>query len=189
MDNINRKKEITNICLDTFIKNGLSETTVRDLSAALNLQSGGIYYWFEDKDDAVIACAEEAAFRLEDTLIMPALKDIDNPDRMMKRLKSRADEMAPTMRFFVCVCASKKYKERMQPALDRLTDRYEKYAKKFSEALNCNFDEIAPYVYLAITTVTDYMIFGETKYIKPQIEMIKTALSGFSKGKNEERTK
>lgn len=49
MDNSDRRKEILNVCLDTFINKGLSETTVRDLSTALKLQSGGIYYWFKDK--------------------------------------------------------------------------------------------------------------------------------------------
>lgn len=165
--------------LDTFINKGLSETTVRDLSTALKLQSGGIYYWFKDKDEAVVACAEEAALRLENSLIFPALKDIKDPDKMMKRLKIRADEMRPTMKFFASVCALSKYEERMQPVLDRLAERYEAYARRFSKELNCDFDAVAPYVYFAITTITDYMIFGEAKYIFPQIELIKTALKGF----------
>lgn len=179
MDNSDRRKEILNVCLDTFINKGLSETTVRDLSTALKLQSGGIYYWFKDKDEAVVACAEEAALRLENSLIFPALKDIKDPDKMMKRLKIRADEMRPTMKFFASVCALSKYEERMQPVLDRLAERYEAYARRFSKELNCDFDAVAPYVYFAITTITDYMIFGEAKYIFPQIELIKTALKGF----------
>lgn len=179
MDNSDRRKEILNVCLDTFINKGLSETTVRDLSTALKLQSGGIYYWFKDKDEAVVACAEEAALRLENSLIFPALKDIKDPDKMMKRLKIRADEMRPTMKFFASVCALSKYEERMQPVLDRLAERYEAYARRFSKELNCDFDAVAPYVYFAITTITDYMIFGEAKYIFLQIELIKTALKGF----------
>ena len=99
MENNERRKEILNTCLDTFISKGLSETTVRDLSTALKLQSGGIYYWFKDKDEAVVACAEEAALRLENSLIFPALDDIRNPDRLMKQLKIRADKMRPTMKF------------------------------------------------------------------------------------------
>ena len=179
MDNSDRRKEILNVCLDTFINNGLSETTVRDLSAALKLQSGGIYYWFKDKNEAVVACAEEAALRLESYLIGPAFKDVKDPDRMMKRLKTRADEMRPTMKFFASVCALSKYEERMQPVLDRLAERYEDYARRFSAELNCDFDAVAPYVYFAITTITDYMIFGEARYIFPQIELIKSALKGF----------
>lgn len=179
MENNERRKEILNTCLDTFISKGLSETTVRDLSTALKLQSGGIYYWFKDKDEAVVACAEEAVLRLENSLIFPALDDIRDPDRLMKQLKIRADKMRPTMKFFASVCALAKYEERMQPVLDRLAERYERYAQRFSEELRCDFNEVAPYVYFAITTITDYMIFGEAKYIFPQIELIKTVLKGF----------
>ena len=87
MENAQRKREILDVCLATFIRRGLYETSVRDLSRALALQSGGIYYWFKDKDDVVVTCAEEAALRLEEHLIAPALQDIREPDRMMERLR------------------------------------------------------------------------------------------------------
>lgn len=101
-----RKQEVINICLDLFIEKGLTSTSTRNLSSALKLQNAGLYYYFESKDEAVIACAEEAALRVESALIPGALHDIDDLDTMMKRLQSRADEMAPTMRFLVTVCAS-----------------------------------------------------------------------------------
>lgn len=189
METTDRKQEVLSICLDTFIKNGLYETSVRDLSKSLNLQAGAIYWWFKDKDEVVVACAEEAAIRLESTLITPAMKDIRNPDRLMERLKSRADEMRPTMKFFASVCTCSKYEQRLQPVLDRLAERYEKYAERFADELHCGFDEVAPYVYFAITTVTDYMIFGEAKYIQPQIELIKAAIKNFLNRDIEERDK
>ena len=179
METTDRKQEVLSSCLNTFIKNGLYETSVRDLSKSLNLQAGAIYWWFKDKDDVVVACAEEAAIRLESTLITPVMKDIREPEQLMEKLKSRADEMRPTMKFFASVCTCSKYEQRLQPVLDRLAERYEKYAQRFADELHCEFDEVAPYVYFAITTVTDYMIFGEAKYIQPQIELIKTAIKGF----------
>ena len=93
---------------------GLYETSVRDLSRALALQSGGIYYWFKDKDDVVVTCAEEAALRLEEHLIAPALQDIREPDRMMERLRLRSDELRPMMKFFASDCACK-YEEQAAP--------------------------------------------------------------------------
>ena len=127
MENYDRKKEILDACLDTFIKNGLSETTVWDLSSSLNLQSGGIYYWFKDKDEAVVACAEEAAIRIETVLIFPALDDIKNPSLLMDKLQRCADEHRPMMKFFASVCASPKFAGKMTPVRDRLAERYIKY--------------------------------------------------------------
>jgi len=120
MENAQRKREILDVCLATFIRRGLYETSVRDLSRALALQSGGIYYWFKDKDDVVVTCAEEAALRLEEHLIAPALQDIREPDRMMERLRLRADELRPMMKFFASVCACSRYEERLRPVLGRL---------------------------------------------------------------------
>lgn len=174
---VDRKKEVINVCLDHFIEKGLTETSTRSLSSALKLQSGGLYYYFSNKDEAVILCAEEAAIRLENALITPALKDIGNPDLMMKRLQSRTDEMAPTMRFLVSVCTSKRYKESVRPILDRLADRYEHYAEQIAKILNCSLEEIEPYVFMTITAVANYMIFAEDGIIAPQMKMVKSAIS------------
>lgn len=170
-----RKKEVINICLDHFISNGL-ETSTRSLSKALKLQNSGLYYYFESKDEAVILCAEEAALRLETNLIDPAIKDITDPDLMMKRLQSRADEMSPTMRFLVSVCVSETYKDQIKPVLDRLSGRYQQYAERIAKALKCDLQDILPYVYMGITAVTDYMIFREDEMVYPQIQILKNKL-------------
>ncbi len=171
-----RRTEVINICLDHFIEQGLFETSTRSLSKALKLQSGGLYNHFSSKDEAVIVCAEQAAIRLEDMLVSPAMKDMGDPDRMMKRLRSRADEMAPTMKFLVSVCSSERYKDDMKPVIDRLAERYEHYSEKAAEKLGCTKEDVEPYVYLTITAVSNYMIFAEDKYIFPQIKLVKEAI-------------
>lgn len=74
-----RRKEVVDICLDLFVEKGLYKTSTSDLSNALQLQSGGLYYYFQTKDDAVVACVEAAIRRLEDALISPVRKEIINP--------------------------------------------------------------------------------------------------------------
>lgn len=68
MPAVDRKEEILTTCLNQFVEKGLYRTTSRDLSGALKLQNSGLYYYFKSKDEAVIACAEEASFLLEDGL-------------------------------------------------------------------------------------------------------------------------
>ena len=171
-----RRKEVINICLDLFIEKGLTATSTRDLSSALKLQNAGLYYYFESKDETVIACAEEAALRLENALIPSALREIHNPDVMMERLQKRANEMASTMRFLVTVCASSQYKDKMKPALDRLAERYDHYAEQIAKKLSCKKEEIETYVYMVITVVANYMIFYEDSLIYPQIQIAKEAI-------------
>lgn len=53
------------ICLDCFVEKGLTVTTTTDLCNANNLQNGGIYYYFDTKEEMVLACVEEAISRIE----------------------------------------------------------------------------------------------------------------------------
>lgn len=171
-----RKKEVINICLDHFIEKGLTEVSTRSLSNALRLQNGGLYYYFENKDEVVVLCAEEAAIRLERTLISPTVKRLNNPDDLVKKLKIDADIMAPTMKFLVSVCASKRYQNKVKPVLDRLSERYGIYVDSIAESLGCEKEKIEPYVYMAITAVANYMIFEEDVFVVPQMEIVKTAI-------------
>ncbi len=173
MDNeISRKREVVHTCLEEFISKGLFETTSRDLSRALKLKSGGLYYYFATKDDAVIACAEEATWRLEQKLIYPAIKSIADPDRLIAQLLQTADEMAPAMSFLVQVCSTEKYKERMKPTLDRMAFRYQQYAGEIAEKLHVRVADIEVCLYMCITAVTNYMVFRETAYVLPQLQYV-----------------
>lgn len=164
-----RKKEVIDICLDHFIVNGLMETSTRSLSSALKLQNAGLYYYFSSKDEVVLICAEEAALRLERALIVPAIADLDSLDKMMSNLQVRADEMAPTMRFLTSVCTNKRYLQSVRPVLNRVDERYEKYTKEIADRLVCEQSEIAPYIYMLITSVSNYMIFADEVFITPQM--------------------
>lgn len=171
-----RRKEVVNICLDLFVEKGLYKTSTRDLSKALQLQSGGLYYYFPTKDDVVVACVEAAIRRLEEALILPVKKEIVNPAEMMKRLLSRADEMAPVYQFVVTVCSDRQYRDKTRPILDALGERYVYYSDVFSQLLNCKVQELTPFVYMSITAITNYMIFREESFVAPQLRAVQLKL-------------
>ena len=176
MGNIGRKEDVVSLCLDQFVQKGLYRTTSRDLSKALMLQSGGLYYYFSSKDEAVIACAEEASFLLEDGLIIPALSDLHDPDLLVSNLYERANTLAPMMCFLSQVCSANEYRDAMRPALIRLSQRYQEYAKRFAQKVGCKDKDVEPYVYICISAISNYMLFGEQFYIAPQMDMVKLKL-------------
>lgn len=179
-----RRKEVVNICLNLFVEKGLYKTSTRDLSKALQLQSGGLYYYFPTKDDVVVACVETAIRRLEDVLISPVRKEIANPADMMKRLLSRADEMAPVYRFVVTVCSDQQYRDKTKPILDELGERYAYYSEMFSKLLNCKVQELTPFVYMSITAITNYMIFREESFVAPQLKAVQLKLERIIKSQD-----
>ena len=170
-----RKKEVIDLCLSKLVTKGLAEITVRELSASLQLKKAGIYWYFKDKDEVIVLCAEEAANRLETNLILPALQEIRNPDAM-KRLYDRADEMAPTMRYFAQVCATPKYRDEMSPVLSRLSKRHKFYATRFAEELNCEEGQLEPYFSMCISAMTNYMLFGDNYCVSTAMATLREKL-------------
>lgn len=172
MENIDRKKEIIDKCLQLFVEKGITQTTTRNLSKAMELKSGGMYYYFQSKDDLIIACAEEANLRIEKELIIPALNEVIQPKIMMEHLQTNALVLAPTMKFFVSVCTDERYSEIIKPVLDKVGQRYTQYASKFAKALNSDVKEITPFVYMMITAISNYMVFGEASFVSPQLRAV-----------------
>lgn len=173
--NNERKNEIIGICLDCFIKNGINAST-RTLSSAMNLQSGGVYYYFKSKTELVAACAEEAIRRIEHRAFGFVLKNISDIEKMLDSLGDIANELSPTMRFLVSVCVSEEYGALVKPALAQLAKRYTDYTKRIAELLDCDEDIVRPYVHLCILSLNNYMIFSERALFGPQIEAAKAAL-------------
>lgn len=105
------------ICLDCFVEKGLTVTTTTDLCDANNLQNGGIYYYFDTKEEMVLACAEEAISRIEQGAFSIALEDIKDIANMIDHLGALADELSPVMRFLVSVCVSQEYETKSSHTL------------------------------------------------------------------------
>lgn len=149
------------ICLDCFVEKGLTVTTTTDLCNANNLQNGGIYYYFDTKEEMVLACVEEAISRIEQGAFSIAFEDIKDVANMMDHLGTLADELSPVMRFLVSVCVSQEYGNKVKPYLVQLAGRYPYYTKKIAEILGCTAAEVEPYVHLSILALNNYMIFNE----------------------------
>ena len=178
-----RTKEIISICLDCFIEKGLTVTTTTDLCNANNLQNGGIYYYFDTKEEMVLACAEEAIFRIEQSAFSIALEDIKDIANMVDHLGTLADKLSPVMRFLVSVCVPQEYGEKAKPYLVQLAGRYPYYTERIAEILGCTKEEVEPYVHLSILALNNYMIFNERALFLPQIEAAKKGLMQLAKRK------
>ena len=178
-----RTKEIISICLDCFIEKGLMVTTTTDLCNANNLQNGGIYYYFDTKEEMILACAEEAIFRIEQSAFSIALEDIKDVANMVDHLGTLADKLSPVMRFLVSVCVSQEYGEKAKPYLVQLAGRYPYYTERIAEILGCTKEEVEPYVHLSILALNNYMIFNERALFLPQIEAAKKGLMQLAKRK------
>ncbi len=171
-----RKDHVVDTCLATFMQKGLAHTSTKDLCDALHMNSGAVFYYFKNKDDIVIACAEEAKRRIVTDLFGIAIDDLEDPEKLSKDLFARAVAMRALMKFFVTVCATARYEDAVSPLLDKLNEKYKGYTVKIAEKLACTPEEVAPYVYVVINTMLSYMLFGKEDFVAPQLELVRVKL-------------
>ena len=176
-----RTRELIQVCLDVYVEKGLTITTTTHLSYAAGLQNGGIYYYFDTKEEIVIACAEAAIDRIEKRAFGLVLEDLDDIENMMNHLGAMADELSPVMRFLVSVCVSQEYGEKVKPLLVKLAGRYPDYTRQIAKILGCSTQDVEPYVHLSILAINNYMIFGERALFEPQIQAAKRELLKLAK--------
>lgn len=182
-----RTKELIGICLECFIEKGLTATTTKDLCDASSLQNGGIYYYFDTKEEMVLACVEEAISRIEQGAFGIVLEDMKDVANMMEHLGVLADRMSPTMRFLVSVCVSPEYGEKAKPYLVKLAERYPYYTGRIAEIFDCAKEEVEPYVHLSVLALNNYMIFNERALFRPQIEAAKKGLMRLAERKRKNK--
>lgn len=176
INNGNRRKKIIDICLKKFLEKGPFETTSRELTNALDMQPSALYYHFKSKDDAVLECAEEAAIRLESTLLQPVIDLLDDKRRRTDPPEENFEDMQAMMRFFAQVCAADKYREQMKPILNRMREREYAYCEKFAEKLGCTAAEVAPWLFAITASSQSYMLFGEDAYSVKPLDFTKPAI-------------
>ncbi len=181
-----RKQEIINTCLETFVEYGLIDISMRDLGEKLGMDTAGIYYYFRGRDKLVVACAEEATVRIENELFDTAYRHIENPQELAKAMDEKAVTMRPLMQFFISVCTSKKYGDKLKDLRYRQGDRYRFHINRIAERLGCAYDEIAPWVYIVSNTMFSYMIFDPDNFSAPQLRMVRDALNGFLEARKNE---
>lgn len=179
---LNRKKEILDVCLEVFMTKGLSETSTRDIAKALNIQNAGLYYYFKTKSDAVVACFEEALSRIEINLVLPAVVDIGAPDRMLDNLLSAASGMKGLVRFIYEAYSSFTYRESLIPALTRLNNRMSGYLEMISTKLRVDSERIKPYYDMMTCAVIDYLYWEKKERISLPFSIVKEKLTCFRDG-------
>lgn len=158
------------------MEKGLTVTSTKDLCTAAGLNSGGIFYYFDTKEQIVIACAEAAIDKIEKRAFGMVLEDMGDIESMMNQLGTMAYELSPVMRFLVSVCVSREYGDKIKPSLVRLANRYQYYTEQIANILGCMQQEVEPYVHLSILAINNYMIFGEKALFEPQIKSAKSEL-------------
>jgi len=168
MNNI-QKDEILQKCFEYFVRQGLESISMRKMCEETGMAMSSVYYWFGNKDEAIINATEFGLNHVADKLFGYVFKYIDNLEFIIITFSEFVMKYKSELRFIYQVVTSKKYGNQIRPIANRLTNVYDRYTAVLAEHFKCNKSELKPYVYLFISAVLDYVIWHDKE--KMEIEL------------------
>lgn len=180
----NFRENFIKCSFDYLVKNGLENTSVRDLCKVNGISSGNLYYWFEGKDEIYISAAKYGLSKVAGYLFsnaFGALRENRNFKSFFDNALGYFDNVKHELRFIYQVATSPVYGERMRNKAEDLNKTYEKYILELSEMINCPVEELTPVVFLFISSLLDYVVWEDKIVSTMQLEYLYGILESYTK--------
>ena len=180
MNNI-QKDEILKKCFTYFVEHGLERISMRKMCAETGMAMSSAYYWFKDKDEAVLDSAEYGLNMVTDKLFNYVFSHIGDIKEVINSFPEKLMEYKKELRFIYQLTTSNQYGDRMRLIADKLGFTYDAYAMKLADRLGCEYEVLQAFVYLFISATLDYIVWEDKGKVSREMNAIYTALKMLSK--------
>lgn len=167
-----KKRQMLECCLELFVKKGLENTSLNDLTAYCNTYKAAFYNYFTSKDDIVIESAklymDQLKYKLQNILHKP-------PKTLCEALKMGFELFKEDKKFFryiYQVISSPKYGENCRAQLTEIYTQYTDLSFALSEKYNLDPETIRPYYLLYVGTIHDYCLWENEKLVDEKLTYI-----------------
>lgn len=182
--NLERRTELLEICFDTFCKNGLENTGMKKLAVACGVSNGALLYYFESKDNIVIASTAHCMAKVEDDFMAKAPTSFADIERFLREMPYLTAKLhGEKYRFMYQVYASPRYREYGKEFFRGVNVRYHQYAELLSGKLGMPTDYIQGMIYIFVRACVHYALFEDENYLQLQLSAIRASLEAYIKGK------
>ncbi len=155
-----KKNYIIGKSYECFVKNGIENTTTRDICAKAKINANTLYYYFKSKNDILIECVNYGFVKLEDALF-DALKEFETSSfDIFPRLTKIVLDYAPQMRFLHQAVSSPSYEEYRVEQFKKVNALYDRFGKELAKRFECPLELIKDNVSDIMTLVSYYSLWG-----------------------------
>ena len=176
MNNI-QKDEILKKCFTYFVEHGLESISMRKMCDETGMAVSSAYYWFGNKDGAILSATEYGLNRVAGILFDYVYQYIDNLECIMITFSEFIMKYKAQLRFIYQVVTSQKYGDKIRPIANRLTEIYDRYTEIIADHFGCRKQELQPYVYLFISAVLDCVIWHDKDKMEVELACVYKAVT------------
>lgn len=167
-----KKQQMLEKCFELFVKKGLENTSLNDLTTYCKTYKAALYNYFKSKDEIVLETAKMYMKTLDEMFD----KEFINPKPTIKEaLKRGFDvvcEQRNELRYIYQVISSPKYGAKSRSELSRIYSKYLDYSKTFAEFYNVDHSKFRPYFLLFVATIHDYCLWENNELVNEKLEYI-----------------
>lgn len=161
-----------------LVKNGLENTSVRDLCKAMGISYGSLYYWFEGKDDIYISVVKYGIKKVTGRLFATAFEKMNDPKMFFATFLENVKEYGPELRLVFQFATSPEYGKVIRDEAEEFKATYEKYIAELAAIIGCSQEQMAPIVYMLISIVVDYAIWDDIEASQTQMNFLYNIMTG-----------
>ena len=172
------EKEFLEPSFKYLVKNGLENTSVRDLCKAMDISYGSLYYWFEGKDDIYISVVKYGIGKVADELFKVAFERLKTPEIFFDTLLEEVQKYKLELRLVFQFATSPEYGDETRKKAEDFIKIYEKYIVELAEIIGSTPQKVAPIIYMLISILVDYVIWEDTDASKMQMKFLYEVMTG-----------
>ena len=166
------EKEFLEPSFKYLVKNGLENTSVRDLCKDMKISYGSIYYWFEGKEEIYIRVAKYGIGKVADVLFKFAFDTMSDPDVFFSSFLDEVDKYKLEFRLIIQMTTSPVYGPPIRKKAEGFNAIYEKYIEELSTILHCSPEDLTPIIYNLISILVDYVVWEDINASRMQLNFL-----------------
>lgn len=175
------EKEFLEPSFQYLVKNGLENTSVRDLCKAMEISYGSIYYWFEGKDDIYTSVVEYGIGKVAAKLFEALFEKAHNLEIFFGAFLDEVDKYTEELRLVFQFATSIEYGSVLRKKTEEFKEFYQKYIEELSDISGVSPEDMAPIIYMLISILVDYVTWRDRPASEMQMKFLYKVMLGLTK--------
>lgn len=163
-------------CFSYLVKNGLENTSLRDLCKGTGISSGSLYYWFGNKDRLFLEATQYGLNSVSDSIFDFIFKHINDLDYFFENFLEEIDKHRMSLRYIYQVATSPIYGDSMRESAISFNSNYIRYADTLCDVFGCRTESVRPVVFMFASVILDYAVWGDLEVTKMQLGYVQNIL-------------
>ncbi len=153
-----KREEMLDAFIQAFTEYGIDKASTKKLTAKAGVNEALLYYYFSDKNDAVIACVKRCYERYKTGTVEIIRKNLNDIDKMMDKLQSYTKKTMPEQRFALEVLAHPVYSKSIIPSVNALNKELEDDVREFDKEQQVDEELLVTWIQLITSPPVYYVM-------------------------------